>query len=86
MIKVLPLKGEVWVEVEDIKKTKGGILLTTRNDAKVERGVVKGIADDITQVKVGDTILFKLYSVSVIEIDGEEFAFIHEDEILAIQK
>lgn len=73
--------------------TKGGIVLPDTSKEKKTRGTVLAVgpgrvSNDGTrvppQVKVGDRVLFAIYTGEVVEEDDEEFVLIPEHEILAI--
>lgn len=81
-----PLFDKVLIGVEKAETmTTSGIILTRKEDEKLERAVVLALGDDCTsRVKVGDRVVLKGYSYDTITLDGEEFSFIKEEDILAI--
>jgi chaperonin GroES len=79
--------------VETEEKTKGGIIIPDTAKEKPQEGKVvalgKGkLLDDgsikALDVKVGDKVLFSKYGGSDINIDGEDYLILREEEILAI--
>ncbi|HID94285.1 MAG TPA: co-chaperone GroES [bacterium (Candidatus Stahlbacteria)] len=93
-MKVKPLGERVLVkriEPEEVKK--GGIIIPDTAKEKPQQGEVvavgpgkldeKGKRTPI-DVKKGDRVLFGKYSGTEIEIDGEEYLIMQEDDILAI--
>lgn len=93
-MKVKPLGERVLVkriEAEEVKK--GGIIIPDTAKEKPQQGEViavgPGKLDEKGKrtpmdVKKGDRILFSKYPGTEIEIDGEEYLIMQEDDILAI--
>jgi chaperonin GroES len=93
-VKVKPLGERVLVkriEPEEVKK--GGIIIPDTAKEKPQQGEVIAVGlgklDEKGKrtpmdVKKGDRILFGKYSGTEIEIDGEEYLIMQEDDILAI--
>lgn len=50
----------------------------------VEEGEVLAVGRDVQVIAKGDKIIYKNYSVDVIEIKGEQFTFIKEDDVIAL--
>jgi len=79
------------IEAKEVKK--GGIIIPDTAKEKPQQGEViavgPGKLDEKGKrtpmdVKKGDRILFGKYSGTEIEIDGEEYLIMQEDDILAI--
>lgn len=95
-IKIQPLGLRVVVKPqEQEEKTAGGLYVppTAQEDKKPEMGVVVKLGtgekgDDAREfeVKEGDMIFFKGYSPDSIDVDGEEFLVVHQDDIIAVVK
>ncbi|GBD38297.1 MAG: 10 kDa chaperonin [Deltaproteobacteria bacterium] len=93
-MKVKPLYDRVLVKRLDTEeKTKGGIIIPETAKEKPQEGRVisvgKGkLLEDGSirplDVKVGDRVLFSKYGGTDINIEGEEYLILREDEILAI--
>jgi len=93
-MKVRPLYDRVLIKRLDTEeKTKGGIIIPDTAKEKPQEGKVialgKGkLLDDgstkALDVKVGDKVLFGKYSGTDINIDGEDYLILREEEILAI--
>jgi len=93
-VKVKPLGERVLVkriEAEEVKK--GGIIIPDTAKEKPQQGEVVAVGPGKLDekgkrtpmdVKKGDRILFGKYSGTEIEIDGEEYLIMQEDDILAI--
>lgn len=93
-MKVRPLHDRVLVRRLDVEETtKGGIIVPDTAQEKPQEGEIvavgKGkILDDGSvnklNVKVKDKILFSKYGGTDINIDGESYLILKEDEILAV--
>ena len=93
---VKPLGDRVLIKPispEEFKKTAGGIIIPeTVDKEKPEQGIVIAVGDGrwddgkLVPVKVrkGQRILFSKYGYDEVKIEGEEFYFIEEKNILAI--
>lgn len=89
MSQLIPLAGYVVVKrLEEASKTPTGIYLTESAKEKPQRGEVKAVGagkeGKEPQVKVGQTVLFKKYGPTEVEVDGEEMLMLEEEDILAI--
>ena len=92
--KIVPLGDKILVrrlEAEEV--TKGGIVLpdTAKEKPKEGRVIAVGdgrLLDDGTraafQLKKGDRILFTSYAGTEIQLEGEEYLVMGEDDVLAI--
>lgn len=79
-----PLFNNILIEVQKAETiTSSGIILT--NEAEnLEKAIVIALGPDCqTTLKENDTILLKSYSADTIKLDGKEYSFVKEEEILA---
>ena len=94
-LKIKPLSNRVLVKrlEEEMQKTSGGIIVPDTAKEKPQRGKVVAVGpgrltDDGKRididVKVGDEILFGKWSGSEITVDGDEYLFMKDDDILAV--
>jgi chaperonin GroES len=93
-MKLRPLYDRILVRrLNTEEKTKGGIIIPDTAKEKPQEGKVMSVGkgklleDGSTRpldVKVGDRILFGKYGGTEINIEGEEYLILREDEILAI--
>jgi chaperonin GroES len=80
-----PLGDRVFVKfTEEMERTAGGIYIPDAAKEKPQKGEVKAVGKDVEEVKVGDLILFDKYAGSKINIDGDDYLIVKEDEILGI--
>jgi len=94
-LNIKPLSNRVLVQrlEEELQTTAGGIIVPDSAKEKPQRGKVVAVGPgklneagervDV-EVNVGDEVLFGKWSGSEITIDGEEFLFMKDEDILAI--
>jgi len=75
------------IEPEEV--VKGGIIIPDTAKEKPQQGKVIAVAkvsedDEPMPVKVNDTIIFSKYAGTEIELEGEKYIIMAEDDILAI--
>jgi chaperonin GroES len=93
-MKVIPLNDKILVKrLEAEEKTVGGILLPDTAKEKPKQGKVLSLGDGKLldngkrasfQVKEGDRVLFTSYSGNEVQVDGDEYLIMSEDDILAV--
>jgi len=93
-MKVRPLHDRILVKREEDSEEKiGGIIIPDTAKEKPQRGKVVAagngkIADDgkriALDVKSGDRILFGKYSGNEVNIDGDDYLILREEDVLAI--
>ena len=94
MSKIRPLNERVLVRrLEEEEVSKGGIIIPDSAKEKPAEGEVVAVGNGKKteegkvvplDVKAGDKVLFSKYSGSDVNIDGEEYLIMREDDILAI--
>jgi chaperonin GroES len=93
MASLRPLDDRVVLKVLDAEeKTAGGILLPDSAQEKPQRGKVTAVGQGRLgkggerlklDVKKGDVVLFGKYAGSDVQVDGEDYKILRENEILA---
>ena len=93
MVKIRPLDDRVVLQILDAEEvTLGGIVLPDTAQEKPQRGQVTAVGEGSRtksgerikpDVNKGDTVLFGKYAGTDIQIDGEEYKIVRENEILA---
>ena len=93
-MKVVPLNDKLVVKrLEAEEKTAGGIVLPDSAKEKPKQGKVLSVGDGkllengkraAFQVKEGDRVLFSAYAGNEVNVDGEEYLIMSEDDILAV--
>jgi chaperonin GroES len=91
---VKPIGGRILVRrIEEDVVSGGGIVIPDTAKEKPHRGEIMALGsgkrnekgDEIPfEVKKGDHVLFGKYSGTEITIDGVEYLFLNEDDILAV--
>jgi chaperonin GroES len=84
-MQLVPLFDQLLVKVPDEKKeTDGGIVLPDTHSAdRPQRGTVISRGEDVKVVQVGDEVVFRRYSPDIVEIDGEKFWILKEEDVIA---
>ena len=95
-MKTKPIGEKILVKRFDaLEKTTGGIVLPDAAKEKPKEGKIIALGDGKLldsgerakfQVKKGDRVVFTSYAGTEIDIDGEEYLLMSEDDILAIIK
>ncbi len=88
-VKFKPVNDRVVVKpVPAEEKTKGGIIIPDTAKEKPLQGKVVAVGpgkDGHTiNLKVGDSVLFGKYAGQELNIDGEEYLVMREDDILVV--
>lgn len=87
---VAPLGDRVLVDpaIATEKSPSGIIIPDTAKTEKPKQGkvVAVGVLKDVTNVKVGDTVLFSDYGFDEIKIQGKEYYIIQSKNLLAVIK
>jgi chaperonin GroES len=94
-VNIKPLGGRILVQpLEEEEVTESGLIIPdTASKEKPQQGKVIALGTGkVTdegknidfRVKVGDKILFKKYSPDEVELGGEEYLVMDEDDILAV--
>lgn len=88
MASIKPLAGYVVVKrIEEPSRTASGIILTEAAKEKPQRGKVLAVGapkEGVAQVSVGQTVLFKKYGPTELDVDGETVLLLEESDIFAI--
>ncbi len=93
-LKVKPLSDRIVVRQADAEEvSSGGIILPDTAQEKPQQGEVVAVGPGKTAdsgelikmaLKVGDKVLYGKYSGTEVNIDGGEYVFMRESDILAI--
>jgi len=93
-VKVVPLNDKLVVKrLEAEERTAGGIVLPDTAKEKPKQGKVLSLGDGklldngkraAFQVKEGDRVLFTSYGGQEVNVDGEEYLIMTEEDILAV--
>lgn len=82
-----PLGKRVIIKrLEAEEKTASGIVLPTQAKEKPQLAEVLAVSSEVSEVKVGDTVVFKKYVGTEIKVEGEEVTICELADILAIME
>jgi len=81
---VEPLFERVLLKRAEAKDTsKNGIVLPESSKEPPHEGIVLNVGEDVTNVTVGDRVMYAKYGPIEIIVDGESLLIINEKDILA---
>lgn len=93
-LKIRPLQDRMIVRrLSEEEKTAGGIIIPDSAKEKPQEGEVLAVGNgkvldngkvQVPDVKPGDKILFSKYSGAEVNIDGEEYLVVREDDVLGV--
>ncbi len=93
-LRLQPLGERLVVQREESEgRTAGGILLPDTAKEKPTRGKVIAVGNgrllkdgtrSALQLKAGDRVLFSTYAGETVEVDGEEYLLLREDDVFAV--
>ena len=85
LIKPRPKYVFIKPDSEEARQSKYGIV--TPSNVEQERksiGKVLFVGSEVKEIKKGDRIIFGTYAGDAIQIEGIDYKFLHEDDILGI--
>lgn len=86
-IKIEPLGARVLIlPVEGESQTAGGVLLPETAKEKPQQGTVEAVGNSeemVTDLKVGDRVLFPKYTGTEIKHEGKTYLLMEESDVLA---
>ena len=87
MTTIQPMGARVLIRpAQKENKTNSGLILPETAKEKPQQGSVEAIGgedDMLTDLAVGDTVIFPKYSGSEIKMDGVEYLIMDEGDVLA---
>ena len=89
MTNIKPLADRVLVKPQAAEeKTVGGIIIPDTAKEKPLRGeilaVCQGTKDEQMVLKVGDQVLYGKYAGTELELDGEKYLIMRQQDVLAV--
>lgn len=82
-----PLGERVLVKaVTEEKKTASGIIIPDNAKEKPNKAEVVAVSDEITNIKIGDTVVFGKYAGTELSVDGIGYIVLEKKDILGIIK
>ena len=85
-MKIRPLCDYVVIKpLEAEETTKSGIIIPdTADKEKPQQGKIVAVAEDNTEVKIDDTVIYGRYSGEDVKLDGEEYKIVEMKSIRAV--
>ncbi len=84
-MKIQPLFDKIVIQPQKAEeKTASGIYIPdTAKQDKPQFGKVIAVGEESKIVKIGDTVVFAKYGPTELNIEGEEYLIVKEEDILA---
>lgn len=84
-----PIAGKILVKPKEAEQTtSSGIIIPDSAQEKPQRGEVIAIGkpkkDEELEVKVGDVVLYRKYSGTEINFEGEDYLIMNQSDILLV--
>lgn len=93
-MKIRPLQDRILVErLEEVTKTKGGIIIPDTAKEKPAEGTVVAVGNGkvdkdgkaiAMELAVGDRVLFSKYAGTEVKLDGKEYLIMSQDDVLCV--
>lgn len=82
-----PLGEYIVAQAEEAeKKTASGLYLPDKATEKPKTAKVVAVGKAVTQIKVGDRVVYKSYSNTDVKVGSEEYILVKEEDVLATVK
>lgn len=82
-----PLGERVLVKaVVEEKKTASGIIIPDNAKEKPNKAEVVAVSDEITTIKIGDTVVFGKYAGTELSVDGVAYLVLEKKDVVGILK
>jgi len=80
-----PLAGRIVVKrLEPKRVTDKGLAIPKEFQIQESKGVVVELGPDISDINIGDNIVYGRYSGTEIEVDGEKYLIMRKDDVIAV--
>lgn len=86
-MKIRPLRKSIILLAPPVEedRTESGFFISAPTYQKPpEKAVVEAIGDEVTSVKVGDTVIFNNFATDSFEIEGKKFLVVSEDNVIGV--
>jgi chaperonin GroES len=86
-MKLHPLADRIVIKkIEAEAKSASGILLPDSAKEQPQSGETLAVGKDVTEVKVGDQVLYAKYGPAEVKVEGQELFIVKEEDVLAVVK
>lgn len=76
------MNGRVVIIPEPAKKTTAGGIIIPESTKDYGKGTVFSIADSITDLQIGNVVIFGKYAGHVVSVDGQDYLIVKYEEIM----
>ena len=84
-MKLKPLADRVVVDPkQSAKVSPGGIVIPDAAQEKSQQGVVIARGPSADEVMIGDVVLFRQYTGTEVEVEGETYLIFKQEDLLAV--
>lgn len=84
-MKLQPLADRlVATPLEAQEKTTSGFYVPDSAKEKPQIGEVVAVGKDVTEVKVGDKVVYSQYKPDTLKVDGQDTLIMKEEDVLAV--
>lgn len=84
-MKLKPLADRVVVDPKQATKVSpGGIVIPDAAQEKSQQGVVIARGPSADEVMIGDVVLFRQYTGTEVEVEGETYLIFKQEDLLAV--
>ena len=84
-MKLRPMADNILLKAHEVAETTAsGIILTTANKEKPSIFDVVSVGPDCHDVQAGDKVIVSKFSGNEIKLDGVEYKFVKQEDVLAI--
>jgi chaperonin GroES len=73
-----------WKAPSSEHKSEGGLIIPAGATEKDKPSQMKVALSGIETINLGDTVVYNKYHGTTIEVDGQEYLFLKEEEILGV--
>lgn len=80
-----PLGKRVLVQIKKAEeKTASGIILVDSAKEKPNTAEVKAVASEVSEVKVGDIVVFEQYRGTELSLEGEDYLVLDLENVMGV--
>jgi chaperonin GroES len=83
--KIKPLADYALIELLEKETTlPSGIVIPDTAKEKPQEGKIVSVGPEVKEVKKGDTVIFKKWGGTEVDIEGKEYLLVKEEDVLAV--
>lgn len=82
---IKPSKDYIFAKPEEtVSQTASGILVATKTAYKPKIAEAVNVGSEVSTVKSGDKFVYKSYATTDIQINGEDYLLIADEDVLGV--